>query len=68
MIKGNESLLMQTPLQRHIWLQRYEEYVSAKNKNKSPLLLPVSQKQYGRHPTHSSSSCHIHIVNTYCLG
>ena len=29
------------------------------NKGIWTLFLPISQKQYGRHPTHSSWSCHI---------
>ena len=60
-------ILMQTPLQLDIWLQSYEEFVNAKTiKNKGiwPLFMPISQKQYLRHPTHSSWSCHMLLVET----
>ena len=49
-----------------IWLQSYEEYVNAKNNiNKGiwTLFLPISQKQYHRHPTHSAWSCHTFFTN-----
>ena len=56
-------ILMQTPLQLDIWLQSYEGFVNAKNNIKqrnSNTVLPISQKQHLRHPTHSSWSCHIY--------
>ena len=55
-------ILMQTQLQLDILLQSYEGLVNAKNNIKQRNLntvLPISQKQHHRHPTHSSWSCHI---------
>ena len=43
-----------------IWSQSYEEFVNAKNhkqRNLNTVLANIS-KQYGRHPIHSSWSCH----------
>ena len=48
--------LMQTSLELDVWLQSYEEFANAKhsiNKRIWTLFLPLSQKQYLRHPAHS---------------
>ena len=47
----------QTPIQLDNWLQSYERFDNAKNNMKQRNLitvLPISQKQHLRHPTHSS--------------
>ena len=59
--QGNESLVENVKfyfLVTELWW-----ICNAKNNIKQriwTLFLPISQKQYGRHPTHSSWSCHIY--------
>ena len=50
-------------------LHSYEEFVNAKNNIKQRnwnTVLPISQNQYRRHPTHSSWSCNIYLQ--HCIG
>ena len=44
------------------WISGYRELANAKSNTKQNILntvLPISQNQYFRHPTHSSWSCHM---------
>ena len=54
----NATFWREPPYELDIWLQSYEQFISTKNnikqKNLTELSLPISQKQYLQHPTHSS--------------
>ena len=62
-------ILIQTPSQSDIWLQRYEQFFNSLNSKTMwniriyHLFKPVTQNQYSRHPTHSPWSCHIIVTS-----